>query len=240
MDAVAIGPARVRSIVEPSRMFISRPMRLVGHIVVAAIWVSATSCAVGQATFLMQNIGKGLDEPVYDWTGAELVGVNWRAELYGGVTEDSLSPVVGYNTRVRELAPFVLPGYFVARAYVCVPEVPELGLAWLQVKVWNIQLGATYEEVVAQGVGGYGQSSLFYARGGSPSTLVPPSPLQGLTSFSVLEPIPEPTTWVMLLVGGGIFWLGSRRSNHPAPGKAGGAAPLPVKHHRPGPPDPGR
>jgi hypothetical protein len=56
---------------------------------------------------------------------------------------------------------------------------------------------------LARGLGGYGQSSLFYARGGCPLCAPPdiPRPLIGLTSFSVLAPVPEASSWALLLLG---------------------------------------
>jgi hypothetical protein len=97
------------------------------------------------------------------------------------------------------LATFILPGYFGGVDYAYVPGTPELGWAWLQVNVWSVTKGATYEDAVASGEGGYGQSALFYAQGGGQNVLVTPRELIGLTSFSVLEPIPEPAVgWLAI------------------------------------------
>lgn len=81
--------------------------------------------------------------------------------------------------------------------------VPVGASAWLRLKVWDSGLGTTYEETVAKGLGGYGQSELFYARGGNPAGSPPdlPAPLIGLQSFSVLEVVPEPGAGVLLLTG---------------------------------------
>jgi hypothetical protein len=149
-----------------------------------------------------------VDAPVYDWTGALLFGVDWRAELYGGATAGSLTPTLGWHGLTREFAPFVIPGYFRADHYVYVADVPQGGWAWLQVKVWNVQLGATYEEAVATGLGGYGQSPAFYARGGAPIVPTFPSQLDGLQSFSVLQVIPEPSGWALFVVAS-VLGLGS-------------------------------
>ncbi|MCL4179159.1 MAG: PEP-CTERM sorting domain-containing protein [Verrucomicrobia bacterium] len=149
-----------------------------------------------------------MDAPVYDWTGALLFGADWRAELYGGATADSLTPTIGWHSLTRELAGFVGPGYFRGDDYVYVAEVRPGGSAWLQVKVWNVQLGATYEEAVAAALGGYGQSGLFYAQ--SDPTMIFPAQLVGLQSFSVLQVIPEPSTWA-LFVSGSVLGLSLRR-----------------------------
>jgi len=72
----------------------------------------------------------------------------------------------------------------------------------------NTRLGATYEEVAAAGMGGYGESPIFYAQGGDPWPPHPtlPGPLIGLESFS-LHPIPEPKTVWLFAVGLGILGL---------------------------------
>jgi len=83
-----------------------------------------------------------------------------------------------------------------------------------------VKLGATYEEASSLGVGGYGQSAVFYARGSSLRGSIPDPPalLFGLQSFSVLEPIPEPSTWALLAVGlGGIVWTVRRSKASPPP-----------------------
>ena len=82
--------------------------------------------------------------------------------------------------------------------------------AWLQVRAWDARLGSTYEAVVALGIGGYGQSNLFYAESGGIGGGVPtlPAPLIGLQSFSL---VPEPNAVVLVLFGLPLFLLGKRR-----------------------------
>jgi hypothetical protein len=81
------------------------------------------------------------------------------------------------------------------------------------VKVWNITLGATYEEAAARNLGGYGESLVFYAKGNDPNILLsPPAPLIGLQFFSVSAVVPEPSTGALLLLGGlGLGWAARRR-----------------------------
>jgi len=74
-------------------------------------------------------------------------------------------------------------------------------------------LGATYEDVVGKGLGGHGESSLLYLKGGSPYAHTLPGLLEGLQSFSVRPIVPEPATWALLVVGGlGLCWAKGRRS----------------------------
>jgi hypothetical protein len=50
----------------------------------------------------------------------------------------------------------------------------------------STRFGASYEEAAARGLGGYGESPLFYAKGGDPFDQFPlPAPLLGLQSFSL-------------------------------------------------------
>ena len=190
-------------------------------LVLISVWLHIVASA--QSSFVFQNryLPVGLDAPVYDWNGALLSGPDWRAELYGGANRDSLSPAVLFDRGLpggpRESVPFDWPGYFrddQRLGALVIWDVPGNGWAWLQVRVWNTGLGATYEEALARGLGGYGASELFYARGGSPDFgLTPPRFLIGLQSFSVLQTVPEPSTWLLLTLGlGALAWSRGRRT----------------------------
>lgn len=163
-----------------------------------------------QATYELINkrLNYGLDAPVYDWTGARLWGAQWRVEIYGGPTTDSLVPLVASGSEsTRIIMQFVTPGYF-RGVEGSVASLPAGGWAWLQVKVWDLRLGASYEETHGLGIGGYGQSDLFYARGGNMAALEVGQPLLGLQSFSVLQEVPEPSTHVLMFTGiGCLCWL---------------------------------
>jgi hypothetical protein len=93
--------------------------------------------SLGQASSRFANYSSvdGIDAPVYDWNGNLLTGTNWRFELYGGATQDSLTPVVTFQGLNRASIPLWLPGYFRAdlAGYpgLVVPEVPGAGWAWL-------------------------------------------------------------------------------------------------------------
>jgi hypothetical protein len=162
-------------------------------------------CANNQST-------EGVNAPVYDWAGNLLSGADWRVELYGGATQDSLSPAVAFGFGTPVVVSLYRPGYFQGPGLV-VPSVPARGWAWLQVKVWDVELGVTYEQALARGQGGYGQSALFYLQGTNPGGELPdlPAPLVGLQSFSVSQPIPEPSSCGLLALGlGGLVWCRRR------------------------------
>lgn len=185
----------------------------------SAILVLLDATLLAQASFSLRN--GPVRAPVYDWHGNLLAGFQWRAEVYGGADPSSLSPVVNYYDRTRAVMSFYRAGYFMeppGRADVdAVMGVPCGGWAWLQVKVWDVRLGATYEEASARDLGGYGESNVFYARGGDPTPVMPtPSGrLLGLQSFSVLQEVPEPSVWVLVAVGfGGLRSLRRRPAGH--------------------------
>jgi hypothetical protein len=176
----------------------------------------------GQSTFYFSNLvpGVGLDAPVFDAEGTRLSSTSYVAMLYGGATPDSLQPafdeVYFHNMEPVPFtyAPGGLAGYYRYFGYVQIGNV-DAGTgasAWLQVRAWDVRLGETYEEVVALGIGGYGESTLFQKRGGDPSLGVPtpPEPLTGLESFSLRAIIPEPSASVLLLLGLPLVWLRNR------------------------------
>jgi hypothetical protein len=163
--------------------------------------------ALGQhASFELANLHSPLvNAPIFNAQGVPLAGSNYLAELWGAATPDSLTPLVLFPQGGREIVPFLSDGYFIPTArsgVVVVPAVPGYGWAWLQVRAWDANLGATYEEVVLHGMGGYGESRLFYAQGGNPSdSLGLPGFLIGLESFSLRAVVPEPSTVALMLAG---------------------------------------
>jgi hypothetical protein len=171
----------------------------------------APKLSLAQATFGFFNYvaSVGLDAPVFDSEGNRVFGTSYLAVLYGGPSVDSLQLATDGNSSM-DPQPIIRvingqPGYFGQGGFVTIDNVPSGGYAWLQVRAWDARLGATYEEVARLGLGGYGESSLFYTYGGELiATGRPPQPLRGLESFSL---VPEPATWALLVLGGGfLFW----------------------------------
>jgi hypothetical protein len=178
-------------------------------LVVAAILV-LTHTAFGQSSFALNNYRPfyGIDAPVFDALGVALEGPGYLAELWGGPTADSLSPAGSFSDWDRRaIVPFRTGfrtgGYVTYVDDAIVLSVRPFELAALQVRAWDASLGSTYEEVVARGLGGYGESPVFYAMGGNPLGLPTlPGPLIGLESFSLRPVIPEPSTWALFAMGG--------------------------------------
>jgi hypothetical protein len=163
--------------------------------------------ALGQGTFYFQNsyLQFGVDAPVFDAVGNRLEGPSYMAMLYGAATEDSLQPIVPAVSFLSGIN----AGYFGGGVRAVNGVLPGQE-AWLEVRAWDARLGSTYEAVVALGIGGYGQSSLFHAQSGGIGGGVPtlPAPLIGLQSFSL---VPEPSAVVLLLLGLPLLLLRKRR-----------------------------
>jgi hypothetical protein len=176
--------------------------------------VLAPLVGLGQSTFEFRNLSPafGIDAPVFDAEGTPLEGANYLVELWGGATVDSLSPAITCFSNQRVIIPFLSgasAGYFRddgggrgGADNISIVAVPPGGWAWLQVRAWGAQMGATYEEAAARGLGGYGESPLFYAQGGYPyDFFTPPPRLIGLQSFSLRPVVPEPAAVWLLLLG---------------------------------------
>ena len=139
------------------------------------------------------------------------------AILYGGPTPDSLLIAQVGNSDMPPQPFTYMPagqsGYFFRGDFVSVDNVECGAFAWLQVRAWDSRLGATYDDVARLGLGGYGESTLFYTYGGEGCSVTGrvPQRLRGLESFS-LRPVPEPSTWALLGLGGGwLVWRCRRR-----------------------------
>ena len=187
-------------------------------IIISVILSLSLCCGVlGQSSFGLRTADRGVYAPVFDADGRLLDGPDYSAELWAGPTPDSLTPAMAPFSNQRVIVPFLSgagAGFFRdtydGRDGADTPSimtVPPGGSAWLEVRAWDARLGATYEEVLALGIGGYGASPLFNATGGNPYDLLGlPPPLTGLQSFSLAVVVPEPSTWALLVCGGLGLW----------------------------------
>ncbi len=176
----------------------------IGSAILSALMVGQS---LGQSSFEFRTLDFGVDAPVYDAFGTPLEGPGYLAELWGAPSADSLSPVVRASDQdVRLILPFVSGGYILphlvgASSGVIVPNAPPGSAVGLQMRAWDASLGSTYEEVAALGLGGYGESKVFFGVGGNPTLPTVASPLIGLESFSLRAVIPEPSTWALFALG---------------------------------------
>ena len=160
-----------------------------------------------QSSFVFANSSNA---PVFDASGQPLFGAEYSAMLYGGLAPDSLIHALSERAKPLDPAPFTRlrngeAGYFDGgTAFFMEADSTPI---WLRVRAWDNRLGSTYEDVVAQGIGGYGESSLLQLAGGC-ATCTPigqPTSLLGLQSFSLSPVVPEPSSALLLLLG--VPWL---------------------------------
>lgn len=195
-------------------------MKTVRVAIVCVLNLLVTTITWGQSSFWLYNTP--VDAPVFDAEGNPLTGLDYLVELWGGTDSGSLSPALTYYTSQRVRIPFLDGAGFFRDGYegrgstddLVISGAPSGGRAWLQVRAWDARLGDTYEEVQALGIGGYGESSLFFAEGGVPGLLLPDPPglLLGLEPFSLLPIIPEPSTSALGALGAAALWWARRRS----------------------------
>lgn len=186
-------------------------MRSVIRTILLFLCFGLANSSWSQSTFVFGNPPSA---PVFDAVGQRLFGTDYSALLYGGASPDSL--VRPRNLERNELlapAPFTRllngeAGYFFGGFAIFLE--PDTIPMFVQVRAWDNRLGATYEDAVARGIGGYGESPLLQLRGGCGvcTPIGQASTLIGLQSFSLSPVVPEPSSaWLLLL---GVPWLAWR------------------------------
>ena len=78
---------------------------------------------------------------------------------------DSLAPALRFDDGARVMITLEAPGYFRRGGTDNLVIPGAYPWAWLRVNVWDVHLGGTFEEAASRGLGGVGQSELFYAKG---------------------------------------------------------------------------
>lgn len=120
---------------------------------------------------------------VYDVDGiTPLSGPEYLAQLYAGPSLDSIRPV-------GPPRPF-LTGFdagLISSTNIVLPTVPVSAAAYLQVRVWQNNKGASYEEARSRG-GRFGKSDILQVTCG---VLPYPPPPWGLQSFSLQAGLPQ-------------------------------------------------
>ncbi len=107
-------------------------LRTAFQFVCIGIAVLQACVAFSQSTFALQNKNafSGIDAPVFDSLGMPLVGANYRAELWGGMSADTLIPAADIEyQQPRLIIPFGNSGYFnTSRIATILSIVPPGGL----------------------------------------------------------------------------------------------------------------
>ncbi len=179
-------------------------------LIVSSLATAVVSLAAyGQGTVSMLNINTaaGVNAPVYDGltTTIKLAGANYQAGLFAGTTSTSL-------TYIGNATPFLTAGgagYFNGGTTVLTGHAPG-STVWLQVVAWDATLkgtttGATWANALADDPAGskdvWGMSKPFSVVPADPNSSPPgtPTPLVGLTSFTLS--VPEPSTFALAGLG---------------------------------------
>jgi len=165
---------------------------------VSGAMLLAATVAQAQGSVRFANRVPGLlDAPVIVKYGETLYPAHsmFVAQLYA-------SPVGGTLAAIGAPIPFrdaPEAGYWPDEIRT-IPGVAPGGTAQVKVVSWVYGLGATYEYAVSQNLARVGESDVFMVTTGGGS--VPPAPMLGLTSFTVVVPfVPEPSPAALGLFG---------------------------------------
>jgi hypothetical protein len=178
------------------------------RLVLATAMVAAgvTALAQGSLDFTNFKSNAGINAPVFAQDGTTKLGAAYLGQLYAGPVGGALAPI-GTSVAFRNDGSGNPTGYIVA-GKVLVPTVAEGAKASVVFKAWEAAGGATFEAAQASGKL-YGQSIMLEITTGGDNLSPPavPSPLTGLTSFSL---IPEPSTLALGMLGAAALLLRRR------------------------------
>lgn len=170
----------------------------------SALLLAASAYAQGTVNFVNKITGtvdaRVLMTPSLGATPVPADGT-YQAQLYAGPVGGALAAVG--DPIVFRSASEAQKGYW-AGATRTIPGVAESGTAQVKVVAWQTSLGANYEAAMATG-GGYGESAVITVTTGG--GLTPPAPLVGLTGFTTLAVVPEPTIAALGLLGAGLLLI---------------------------------
>ena len=176
-------------------------------IAILAVSLLVVAGSYAQGTVNFANAGAGLNAPIFDENGTtKLAGAGFMVELLAGTTATSLAAVGTPTTFLSGGG----AGYFNG-GVITVPGIAAGTSGFFAVRAWNDSLGATYALASAAGHG-YGTSSPFQVTtGGAGTPAGPPATLVGLTSFSLVAAVPEPSTIALGLLGAAALLLRRRK-----------------------------
>lgn len=158
--------------------------------ILSLLSITWNAWAQGEICFTNYAPGDDLNAPVFNIDGTRLEGDRFMARLLGGRSADTLEPV-------GEAVPFRIDGFFLGGSRI-VPGALELHEVTVKVLAWDTQTGSSFEEATIKGM-----STVFTVEPALSATR-PVPPLTGLESFSL---VPEPSPWLLALIGLGIIGL---------------------------------
>ena len=170
----------------------------------------ATACVLASvAAYAQGTVTFGNFNPVSDAGGSPALGSAFEAELYAGPVGGSLSAISASITPFLDSA----PGFFFNSTDVAIPGVATGASADAIVKVWKISDGSSYEVASAKPGAHSGASAKFTITGlGGGSPPLPGASMGGMASFSLtVNPVPEPSTIALGLIGAGALLLRRRK-----------------------------
>jgi len=182
-------------------------------LLIAIAFMASAAVAMAQGTVTFQNRDTTqtppIDAPVFDVDGTTaLSGAAYLAQLYyapvGSSTFVSSGDAVIFRTGTR--AGYVDNTVDLTRTLA---GITAGGNAQIQVRAWLASGGATYEAALGKVPSGI-SSTITVATGGAGSPPGLPTALLGLQSFH-LNPVPEPTTIALGLLGAGALFLRRRK-----------------------------
>jgi sulfur relay (sulfurtransferase) DsrF/TusC family protein len=159
----------------------------VGSVTSATCWLQVSTLTSGGTIWFNNHVTSPLVQaPVYDVNGVtRLAGTNFLAQLWVGPGTNDLAAVgepVPFSTGA--LAGYVAAG---ASAKVAATNVGPGALAFVQMRAWEANAGATYEDAVMGG-GKYGASDIISViAGGVGEPPSSPAYLVGLSSFRLRQ-----------------------------------------------------
>jgi hypothetical protein len=158
--------------------------------IIALTALMVTVSAFGQGAVVFNNrVPPGIDAKV-TFGGVGITGAEWKAQLFGGPENGTLSPLTPTTTfRAGNAAGYVNP------VDVIVPNVAPGNKATLVMRAFN---GADFASSALSG----SSDPITITLGGG---TLPPANLDGLRAFQI---IPEPSTIALGLLGGLalLFW----------------------------------
>ena len=177
----------------------------------AFVTLSLTLDALAQGTLDFKNISivsgsRVVDAPVYAEDGVTgLLGTGFRAALYAGTPGTPINQLRSIGSSVSFLTATAGAGYFIGGTRTLnengVNIVPG-GPATLQVRVWRLADGLTWEDAVAAGRGYTSSDPLnMVSTGGAGSPPGPPALMIGLRFSAPLVPEPSSFSFAGVFLG---------------------------------------